>query len=115
GAINMHLPERWGYLQFSTAAPGSIAVRPDPTGPARHLLHRIYYAQRAYRDRHGQWARSLHQLGLDGLTDSTLLAPPALETAGSLWEARTAVRGRNGRPQRVRIRGDARIWTEGSR
>src|SRR5262245_33113756 len=53
GVIDMRRPEQWGYVQFSTAPPGSVAYRPDPTGPARHLLHRIYYAQRRYRHEHG--------------------------------------------------------------
>lgn len=44
GVVDMHRPELWGYVQFSTAAPGKAEFRPDPAGPAKHLLHRIYYA-----------------------------------------------------------------------
>ena len=39
--VNMHAPERWGYVQFSTAEPGKATFKPDETGPARQLLHRI--------------------------------------------------------------------------
>ncbi len=45
GVIDMHRPERWGYLQFSTAKPGSVAFRPDPERHVRDQLHRVYYAQ----------------------------------------------------------------------
>ena len=31
GVIDMHRPERWGYVQFSTAEPGKAAFKPDPT------------------------------------------------------------------------------------
>ena len=49
GVIDMHRPERWGILQFSTAAPGTTVFVPDPAQPARDYLHRVYYAQRDYR------------------------------------------------------------------
>ena len=35
GVIDMHRPERWGYLQFSTAKAGSAAFRPDPERQVR--------------------------------------------------------------------------------
>ncbi len=68
--INMHRPEKWGYVQFSTASPGAAQFQPDPTGPTRDLLHRVYYAQQYYRKAHGRWAASPQELELDrqGLT-----------------------------------------------
>jgi hypothetical protein len=65
GAIDMHRPERWGYVQFSAAKPGSVAFRPDPERHVRDLLHRIYYAQRDYRHKMGTYANSLARLKLD--------------------------------------------------
>jgi hypothetical protein len=110
GVIDMHRPERWGYLQFSTAPVGTAALRPDPAGPARHLLHRVYYAQRDYRRRHGAWASSLGQLGLEGLHHPSLAGPVRLETTASLFEAHVAVRRPGGPPRRWHIRSDARVW-----
>jgi len=63
GVINMHRPESWGGVQFSTA-PGALTYQPDPGGPARDLLHGLYYAQRDYRKQHGRWAASLVELGV---------------------------------------------------
>jgi hypothetical protein len=105
----MHRPETWGYLQFCTAAPGKAEFRPDPTGPARHLVHRVYYAQVAYRDKHGRWADSLEQLGLKDLTDPKVDGPPKLETTTSLFEATATVKGTQ---QRAHIRSDARVWVD---
>jgi predicted metalloprotease with PDZ domain len=64
GAIDMHRPERWGYVQFSTAAPGSAAYRPDPAGPVRDRLMQIYYAQKTFFEKNKHWAESLHDLKL---------------------------------------------------
>jgi hypothetical protein len=112
GVIDMHRPEHWGYLQFSTAAPGKAEFKPDPAGPARHLLHRIYYAQRAYRKQHGSWAPTLGKLGLEDLTHASLLERPALETTRSLFEAQAVIKGPDGKPQRWHIRQDARVWAD---
>ena len=46
GVIEMHRPERWGYLQFSTAKPGTAPFRPDPERHIRDGLQRVYEAQR---------------------------------------------------------------------
>jgi hypothetical protein len=108
GIVDMHRPEQWGYVQFSTAAPGSVEFRPDPTGRARHLLHRIYYAQRTYKEKHGAWARSLDDLGLSTLTLPELAGPPKLESVGSQFEA--SVRLRNGK--RCVIQQDALVTIE---
>jgi hypothetical protein len=108
GVIDMHRPEQWGYVQFSTAPPGTAKFHPDPTGPARHLLHRIYYAQMAYRKKHGAFARSLTDLGLDGLTAPNIEGASRLETAGGMFEA--SVRLKDGR--RCVIRQDSRTTVE---
>jgi hypothetical protein len=110
GVIDMHRPERWGYLQFSTAPPGTAAPRPDPAGPARAALHRVYYAQRDYRKEHGAWATSLAQLGLAGLSHPSLTGPPTLETAGDYFEAIVTLRAEGEAPRRWHIRSDARVW-----
>ena len=59
GAIDMHRPERWGYIQF-----GAGAFKPDPTAPTRDLLHKLYYAQRDYKKAHGNYAATTAELGL---------------------------------------------------
>ena len=112
GVIDMHRPERWGYVQFSKAAPGKAAFRPDPSGPARHALHRVYYAQNAYRKEHKRWARSPDELALPRFTDDSFAAPLRLETTGSLYEATLEVREEGKAPRRWHIRQDAKVWAE---
>src|SRR5262249_3420192 len=103
GVIDMHRPERWGYVRFSTAKPGTTAFVPDPDGPVRDALHRVYYAQRDYRKANGTYAKTLDPLGLKGLN-----FPVEIETTTSGYEA--ASKGQSGK--RVVIREDARIGPE---
>ena len=112
GVINMHRPETWGYVQFATAAPGTATFVPDPAAGARRLLHRVYYAHRAYRAQHGRWAASLEALGLEGLTDRSLAAPVSLQTTETLYEATARVRLPDGTTRRWHIRHDARVWSD---
>jgi len=64
-AINMHMPEMWGVVEFSALPPGS-SVTPRPLGDAgtRWTLRRVYYAQRRYLAEHGHYAGRLDELGI---------------------------------------------------
>jgi hypothetical protein len=112
GVIDMHRPERWGYLQFSTAKPGTAVFAPDPAGPVIDVLHRIYYAQKAYKEKYGRWARTLKQLGLDKLRHPAVIGRLRLETTSSLFEAQAEMRGPDGKPLRWHIRSDSRVWSD---
>ena len=57
GVIDMHRPERWGYLQFSTAKPGEAKFKPDVDWDIRDTLHRAYYAQKQYLPREERQVR----------------------------------------------------------
>jgi hypothetical protein len=109
GVIDMHRPERWGIVQFSTAAPGTATFHPDPAQPARDYLHRLYYAQRDYHKQHGRYAPSLAGLGT-GLSDSLLA--PQLEATRNTFEASVELRRADGGRERWRITHEARIGRE---
>ena len=80
GVIDMHRPERWGYVQFSTGEPGKVPFKPDPDAKVKDDLHRVYYAQREYRETHKHFAKSLSDLGLT-------LPGIAIEAVGNRYEA----------------------------
>jgi hypothetical protein len=111
GVVSMHQPETWGYVQFSTAAPGTAMFRPDAAGPAKHLLHRIYHAQKAFAKEHGRCARSLDELKLADLKDATLAGPPVLEAQADRFRATVEVKLPGGR-KRWHIREDSRVWSD---
>jgi hypothetical protein len=59
GVIDMHRPEMWGYVQFVMAPPGKAKFVPDPEWPARALLHKVYWAQKAFYEKNRRWAKKL--------------------------------------------------------
>ena len=109
--VNMHRPETWGYVQFSTGGPGRASFTPDPSLPARRWLHAVYYAQREFRTAHGRWAPTIAELGLPALAGDAL-SSPSLSVAGSQFEASIDLRLAGGRTERWYIRQDSLIWTE---
>ena len=46
--VNMHLPERWGYVQWSDETVNSSLLYKDPTFSIRTALAQIYNAQRKF-------------------------------------------------------------------
>ncbi|MDR1594972.1 MAG: carbohydrate-binding family 9-like protein [Prevotellaceae bacterium] len=66
GAINMHMPERWGYLQFSTQKAGEqlpAFEMPYSESQSRYLWM-IFYRQQQYHQKNGAYATSLNELSL---------------------------------------------------
>jgi hypothetical protein len=90
GAINMHMPERWGYVQFSSLGAGADLPAfelPYDERQSRYLWL-IFYRQQEYFRRHGTYAFSLDKLSIpvdvsvDGKANTlTLSATPQQFTA----------------------------------
>lgn len=110
GTIDMHMPERWGILQFSDAVAGTREVPfvEDRNDRVRWALRRLYYRQRAYRQSHGRYATDLTALRADDIAVDGLDFRPTLETTSSLYEI--SAPGFDGTT--VRIRHDGRVWVE---
>jgi hypothetical protein len=43
--VDIHQPEYWGYIQFSSAKPNTTAVVKDPSWALRSVAMQVYYAQ----------------------------------------------------------------------
>src|SRR5207248_447695 len=65
GVIDMHRPERWGVVMFTSKDPSQRVEVADPSFPAREMLMEAYYRQRAFRASHQRWANSIAELGAD--------------------------------------------------
>ena len=66
--VNMHCPEKWGYLQFSdlVAGTGITTFLPNPEEMVKDELRNLYYAQVQYRSNYKQFAESVNKLaGVD--------------------------------------------------
>ena len=100
GAINMHMPEMWGVVQFGDSRLASWTADDD----ARWALRRIYYAQREYKRAHGGYANGVGALGLANLPAGLMVASSSLD-----WEA-SLVRSATG--GRWHIRADGKVWRD---
>jgi len=112
GIIAMHCPEKWGYVQFSTAPPGSDEFKPDPTLYARHELLDIYYLQRDYHEANERYAATLDELGYRYTAHESMTAPPAFEAAGEGYRASVNVSLPDGSTRKVTIHQDSKIVVE---
>jgi hypothetical protein len=112
GVVDMHQPERWGYVQFSTAAVGKSRFQRDSAEPVRDVLMQIYHAQRDFHKKNKRWAASLTELGLTppkvrGVSEAIQIN---LTADGYTAEA-VFVRNRK-TTERWRVRQDSRLWKE---
>jgi hypothetical protein len=108
GVINMHCAEKWGYVEFSTARPGTVRFTPDPTEPARMILHDVYYAQRDFHRSHQRYAISLDELGLAVADHESVTGPPIIHATPQGYVATLTLTGDTA-AQTLSIRQDSRI------
>jgi hypothetical protein len=111
GIIDMHRPERWGYVQFSTAPPGTDTFRPDPTLPARDLLMAVYHAQKAFYATHGHWAATLNILEMtaDDLRNGAAFVT-GMDTEPGGFSVTATIRLIDGSTQTLATNQESQIW-----
>lgn len=63
GVIDMHRPERWGYLQFEKEP--STPLRPLEGWREQQELAQVWIAEDAYRAKNGRYTADASDLGLD--------------------------------------------------
>jgi hypothetical protein len=112
GIIDMHRPEKWGYVQFSTTATGTTKFLRDPAAGARDLLQAIYYKEKDYQAQNGCPTVSLKALGLKKRRCKGLFHPPAIQITPDGYWATVEIHGPHNAIQRWHIRQDAKIWKE---
>lgn len=63
--VNMHEPERWGYVYFRDEPAGEVFTFQLPEAESKkRFLYKMYRSQKQYRSIHGQWASELTKLEL---------------------------------------------------
>jgi hypothetical protein len=87
GFRDIHMPERWGFVQFSSvvAGSGTQAFVEDPHDRVKWALRRLYYRQRRYRAEHGGYARDLAALRAESITVEGLDFRPSLQATDALF------------------------------
>ena len=111
GVVDMHRPERWGYVQFSNS-PETKEFRPDPTLPARDLLMSVYYRQVEFHKLNGRYARSAEELGLDGKSSGGGLSAVRVEPTATGYVATATLQTQSTAPRILHVREDSKLWEE---
>lgn len=116
GLVNIHYPEMWGYVQFTSTEAGKAReyCEEDPEAEVRWALRLIYYRQRDYFDRNGRFALSLEELDLareKALKVRGWDYPPQIQATSSLFEA--VYTGKKG--EKLHIRQDGLVWKTSAR
>lgn len=110
GAVDMHRPERWGYVQFSTAPAGHTQFHPDPSLSARDFLMKVYYAQRRYRESRGHWAAAPAELTLPTGSPAALLHSLKLRLTDEGYLATVTLPLPHHKTQQWHVQQDSRLW-----
>ena len=64
GVVDVHQPERWGYLQFSDRPVNTSRPVKDPDFAVRSVAMQVYYAEHAYAAAHnGSFTDDVASLG----------------------------------------------------
>lgn len=89
GRINMHMPEMWGYLQFSglSAGSGSEEFIPDPDLDRKWALRMIYYAEKEYFKNNNRFASCLKDIGLKMEDLPENIPTPEIEVTRTTFES----------------------------
>lgn len=69
GIIDMHRPERWGYVWFTKKKRAKVGHQLAETHAMRELLMTVYHHQKSYFGKNKSWAETLEQLDI---TDTPL-------------------------------------------
>ncbi len=86
GVINMHEPEKWGYVFFSSEEPGKQTTFMIPRDERiRWELYTIYKAQRQYYKKNNQWAESIKELGIKEIKVDQEVLEPKFEVYNYGW------------------------------
>ncbi len=108
GVIDMHRPERWGFVQFTKKPPGTAAFVPDGSTPARDALQEVYYAQKSFSEKNKRWAATMEELGLKPQPKEPA-GLPVLKTTADGYECSVALNLPGAKPQQWMIRHDSLI------
>jgi hypothetical protein len=110
GAIDMHMPERWGFVQFSRAAAGSADTPfvEDRNERVKWALRRLYYRQQRFHMTTGRYSADLSLLGAPAIEVEGLDFTPSVQVTDSMYELRA--NGFDGAA--VRLRQDGRVWID---
>ena len=111
GLVNMHVPEMWGFIQFSEQTVGrgaeQFSLRAEER--AKWALRKIYYREGEYFSRNGRFSADLNELGVDSEAVPGYAWPPDISCTPTMYEA--VIHSVDGKA-RWHIRQDGKTWEQ---
>lgn len=88
GVINIHMPEHWGFVQFSDKVAGTEETPfvMNPAEETKWILRNLYYRQNEYVAAFGHYATQAVELKPEELCAKELAAKLTLATTPSMYE-----------------------------
>ncbi|XP_071784889.1 uncharacterized protein [Asterias amurensis] len=108
--INMHLPERWGIIQFSTDKVNSTKFARDPKWPMYQSLVEVYNAEKIFNAIAGYYTSNLTQLDLPKYVTEGLCAGIPEVTVIKTYSFTATVKPLDGSLPTGHVRDDRYIW-----
>jgi hypothetical protein len=89
GRIDMHMPEMWGYLQFSSkvAGEGTDEFITDADFDIKWALRMIYYAENEYFKKNNKYSASIEEIGLKPSDLPEGYSDPVIEVTRTTFES----------------------------
>ena len=109
GKINMHMPEMWGFVQFSRekVGEGFDQFQWNRDEDIKWALRQVYYKQKAFKEATQNYSRSLDQLGLGNMMLNGKKLTPYIEATSASFVASLGSSDGNGIWY---IREDGKTW-----
>jgi hypothetical protein len=82
GVINMHEPEKWGYVYFSSKEGTDNFTIPQDE-KVKWELYNLYRAQKEYNQKHKVWAKSIADLTKEPIVVDSKILKPVVENHAS--------------------------------
>ncbi len=109
GVINMHIPELWGFVQFSDiiSGDGTENFKENPDEIIKLKLRKLYYAQKNYYSNNGRYASTLEEIGVSDDLKKSFTSTLQIETTQNYFEISVpgSIKG-----ETLHIRNDGRVW-----
>ncbi|MEP3836169.1 MAG: carbohydrate-binding family 9-like protein [Algibacter sp.] len=86
GVINMHEPEKWGYVYFTSKEAGEMVdFEVSNDEKIKWKLFELYRSQKAYFEKNKKWATSIHNLTTEAIKIENTIINPILENHSQGW------------------------------
>jgi hypothetical protein len=88
GRINMHMPEMWGYVQFSDiiAGTGETQFKYDPDEEIKWALWQLYFQQIEYHNKNGEFTDDLRLFSIPKISSPECSFEPKIYITPNLFE-----------------------------